>query len=783
MPSTNKTHSFDVSGMHCASCASTIKRRLEKIDGVEECTINYGTEKAKVVFDPQKVGLPQMNAEIDKLGYELMGDQSTMQHADHDEMAPNMDHSLHEGHDMMTPLTSDQSVKERKLKDLAQLKKHIQIVIPFVGVSLFVMAWEIGANPFGLWPVMPEVIKTFFHHLLPVFATYTLFVIGLPYIKGVQRFVKYGVANMDSLVGIGTSVAFLYSFILSAFENVLAPYIDTGHTYYDVVIVVIGFITLGKYLEARSKLKTGEAIEKLLGLQAKKATVLLDGKEMEIAIDEVIVGDIVIVKPGQKVPVDGEITEGKSSLDESMITGESIPVDKVPGDTVIGATINKQGSLKIKATKIGKDTVLSQIISMVEEAQGSKAPIEKLADQISAVFVPIVLVLSVVVFLTWLLVGSQFMPFSQALTLAIVSFVGVLVIACPCAMGLATPTAVIVGVGKAAQNGILIKNAESLEKFNSIDTVVLDKTGTLTKGEPEVTDIQLVGTLSQTEVLQLLASLEKHSEHPLAQAVVEQAQKEKISLQPVDDFEIIEGKGLKGLIKKRQYFAGNLKLVEDLHLKIDETVVNTFTSQGKTPVVFMNDKEVLAYIGIADTIKDDAKEAIKQLHKQGLQVAMLTGDHQKTAEHIAQQLGIDRVIAEVLPKDKAAEIKKLQSEGHTVAMVGDGINDAPALATADVGVAMGTGTDVAIESAGITLLGGHISKLPKAVTLARATMRTIKQNLFWAFFYNVITIPVAAGLLYPTFGILLNPAIAGGAMAFSSVSVVLNALRLKRVRL
>ncbi len=751
--------------MHCASCASIIKRKLEKLDGIVSCNVNYGTEKAEVSFDADKVNLSQMNDQVQKLGYSL-------------ENPPNP----HAGHDM-SPVSSDQTAKEQKLQELSKLKKHVQIAMPFVAFSIFVMTWEIGADPLRLWPEMPEAIMEFFHHLLPIFATYTMFVIGVPYLQGIVRFIKYRVANMDTLVGIGTLVAFLYSFSVTAFDKVLAPYVNTQQNYYDVVIVVIGFITLGKFLEARSKLKTGEAIEKLLGLQAKNALILRDGKEVELPIDQVIVGDIMLVKPGTKIPLDGVIIEGKSSIDESMITGEPIPVDKGPEDTVIGATINKQGSLQIRVTKVGSDTMLSQIIKMVEEAQGSKAPIERMADQVSAIFVPAVLVLAVITLILWLVIGVQFMPFSQALTLGILSFVGILVIACPCAMGLATPTAIIVGVGKAAQNGILIKNAESLEKFNGVNFVVMDKTGTITKGAPEVTDIQAIGSHSEKDILQLLASLESHSEHPLAQAVVEKAKDEKISLHKVKDFEAIEGKGLKGSIDDTEYYAGNLKLVDDLKVKIDEEMIKKFASQGKTPVVFMNRKHVIAYIGIADTIKDDAKEAVAELHKQGIKVAMLTGDNKRTAQHIAKQVGIDRVIAEVLPGDKASEIQKLQKEGYKVAMVGDGINDAPALATADVGIAMGTGTDVAIESAGITLLGGHISKLPKAVKLARATMSIIKQNLFWAFFYNVIGIPIAAGALYPFFGILLNPAIAGAAMGFSSVSVVTNSLRLRTQRI
>ncbi len=776
MSKSPKKVSLAVNGMHCASCASTIKRKLEKLPGVESCVVNYGAEKAKIEFHPDQVDLPQMNHEIEKLGYTLSAPEVS-----HSPAMPG--HSLHEGHDLMTPISSDASIKERKLKELAQLRRHVQIALPLVLVSFLVMIWEIGAEPLGFWPKMPDILMGFFHHLLPIFATYTLFVIGVPYLKGVQRFIQHRVANMDTLVGIGTLVAFLYSFVVTAFEGPLASVLNTDQNYYDITIVVIGFITLGKYLEARSKLRTGEAIEKLLGLQAKSALVERDGRQVEIPIDEVVVGEVIIVKPGQKIPVDSEIIEGSSAIDESMITGEAIPVDKSVGDSVIGATLNKQGSLKIRAIKVGSDTMLSQIIKMVEEAQGSKAPIERLADQISAVFVPVVLVLAVITFLVWLIIGSQFMPVAQAFTLGMLSFVGILVIACPCAMGLATPTAVIVGVGKAAQHGILIKNAESLEKFNRINFVVMDKTGTLTKGEPAVTDIKPVARLTDKKVLQLLASLEAHSEHPLAQAIVNAAEEYHLKLEPVTKFAAIEGKGLTGTIGQVQYWAGNVKLATDLSLPVDTDIIARFSSQGKTPIVLMTKKEILAYLGLADTIKEEAKAVISELHKRHIKVAMLTGDAQQTAAYIAQQLGIDRVIAEVLPGDKASEIQKLQAEGYRVAMVGDGINDAPALATADVGVAMGTGTDVAIESAGITLLGGKLSKLPQAMALSKATMNTIKQNLFWAFFYNVIGIPIAAGLLYPVLGIMLNPAIAGAAMAFSSVSVVLNALRLKRVRL
>ncbi len=780
MPSNKKSVTLNVTGMHCASCANTIQRKLTKLPGVAKTVVNYGTETAKVEFDSDQVSVPQMNQEIGKLGYTLIEPQTEIACTSSTEMAdmpdmPGMDHSMHAGHDMMTPITSDASIKARKLEELAQLKRKIQIVMPMVALSLVMMVAE---------PMLPKFLVTFFEALFPILAAYTLVVIGQPYLLGVVRFLKYRVANMDTLVGIGTSVAFLYSFFLMAFAASLSKYVDTSHSYFDVVIVVIGFITLGKYLEARSKLRTGEAIEKLLGLQAKTAVVIRDGKEIELPIAQVIVGDRVLIKPGQKIPVDGEILKGNSAIDESMVTGEPLPVDKKIGDTVIGATINKQGSLEIRATKVGSETVLAQIIKMVGDAQGSKAPIEALADQVSAVFVPVVLVLSVAVFFSWLIIGSQFLPMSQALTMAITSLVGILVIACPCAMGLATPTAVIVGVGKAAQHGILIKNAESLQKLAGVNYIVLDKTGTITNGQPVMTDFVLTdSSKNEPKLRQILASLEHHSEHPLALAMVVAVKENGLQLIEVAEFTAIEGKGLSGTVSGEKYFAGNLKLAADLKIAVDEKLIQQFTAQGKTPVLLMTTKEILVYIGIADTIKSEAKIAIAALHAQGLQVAMLTGDHHQTARYIAKQIGIDRVIAEILPGDKAAEVKKLQAQGFQVAMVGDGINDAPALATAQVGVAMGTGTDVAIESAGITLLGGKLAKLPQSIKLSRATMRTIKQNLFWAFFYNLIGIPIAAGLLYPLFKITLNPGIAGAAMAFSSVSVVLNALRLKTIKL
>ncbi len=583
---------------------------------------------------------------------------------------------------------------------------------------------------------------------------------------------------MDTLVGIGTLAAYLYSFVVTAFEGPLASIIDTGQVYYDVTIIVIGFITLGKYLESKSKLKTGEAIEKLINLQAKTALVLRDGAEIEIPLQEVQVGDIVVVKPGAKVPVDGVITEGASSIDESMISGESIPVDKKVGNFVIGSTMNKQGHFLFKATKVGSDTMLAQIVKMVEEAQGSQAPIQNLADRISAVFVPIVLIIAVVTLFAWIVIGYSFIGLSTAISLGFVCMVGVLVIACPCALGLATPTAIIVGVGKGAENGILIKNAESLEKLKDIDTVVMDKTGTITKGMPKVTDVvTLSAGVAEKELMQIAASLEKKSEHPLAQAIVTEGEGKNVTLLKVVNFKAIEGVGVEGVINKEKY---SIRKPEDRN---ENKLIKQLQSDGKTVVLVTSNKKEIGAIAISDIVKESAKVAVRSLHDLGIRVIMMTGDNKFTGEYIAKQVGIDNVIAGVLPQDKAKKIKELQEGGSKVAMAGDGINDAPALTQADVGLAMANGTDVAIESADVVLLHGDIDKIANAIKLSKVTVRTIKQNLFWAFIYNIIGIPLAAGLLYPFLGILLNPVFAGLAMAGSSVSVVLNSLRLRSLNL
>lgn len=771
----NTPKTYKVKGMHCASCASIIERTVKKLDGVENIEVNPGTENAKITFDTSKTNPESFNKKLEPLGYTLV---VPMEHDMKNMSASSMGMSENEHAEH---LGLNQSKKE-KLAEVAEMRSKVMSAIPLAIFSIFVMGWDILAQ-YNAVPQMSYIIKEFFHHLLPIFATYTLFVVGKPYLLGFYRFLRTGYANMDTLIGIGTSAAFLYSFVVTAFEETLRPFINVDHTYYDVTIVVITFIALGKYLESRSKIKTGDAIEKLLNLQAKTALVIRDGKEIEISINDVVHDDLVIVKPGAKIPVDGVITEGSSFIDESMVTGEPMPVQKKIGDSVVAGTMNTSGSFTFKATKVGSETLLAQIIHMVEEAQGSKAPIQALADKISSVFVPIVLVLAFVTLGVWLIFGTGPLGFSHALSFGLVSFVGILVIACPCALGLATPTAIIVGVGKGAKEGILIKDAATLEKLHKVDTVIVDKTGTITIGKPTLVDIQNTSSISSEELIGILASLEKKSEHPIAHAIVNYAEEKKISIQEISNFEGIQGKGLKGSVKGVEYFVGNTKLVEDLGLSFDQTLLEKFTSQGKTPVIISTKEKVLGFVMVADEIKAESKEAISQLHKLGIKVVMLTGDDEKAAKYIASLVGIDEVIAHVLPQDKLAKIKELQSQGHLVAMAGDGVNDAPALAQADVGIAMGTGTDVAIESAGITLLGGDMSKMVKAIKLSKITMRGIKQNLFWAFIYNIVGIPLAAGVFYPIFGWLLNPVFAGMAMALSSVSVVSNSLRIKNMKL
>lgn len=759
-----------IEGMNCASCAINIQKILKATPGVVDAEVNYGNEKAKIEYDSNQVTLEGLSKKIEPLGYSL--DIGTHTMPDGTVMAEGMDHSQHLG--------LNQS-KQDKLNELKSQRNKVLFVMPIAILVFIMMIWQIAVATISI-PAFP-ISETIIQPLSLILATIVLFWIGGDFLKEVVNFAKYKVANMYTLVGIGTAVAYIYSTIMVLFPQIKDFFHFPDILYFDVTIVVVGFVYLGKYLETRSKLMTGEAIEKLLNLQAKTALVERDGKEVEINVTEVVLGDIVIVKPGSKIPVDGVIIGGESSVDESMITGESIPLDKVPGDNVIGGTLNKQSSFQFKATKIGTQTVLSQIIHMVDEAQGSKAPIQGLADRISSIFVPSVLVIAVITLLGWWVIGSLFLPASQAISLGVLCFTGVLVIACPCALGLATPTAIIVGTGRGAENGILIKNAESLEKLYKVNTVVTDKTGTITKGKPEVTDVIPISEISANQVLQLLASLEKRSEHPLGEAILNKAMSANLRLTNLDKFETLPGKGLKGVIAGIVYYAGNVKLVTGLGLTLPEDVVGKLTAQGKTPIILTTDKQVIGIVGVADTLKENAAHTISELHRLGIKVVMLTGDNLATAKYIAAKVGIDEVIAEVLPQDKANKIKELQQQGDIVAMVGDGVNDAPALAQADIGIAMSTGTDVAIESASITLLKGDFSKVLQAIKLSKFTLRAIKQNLFWAFAYNIIGIPLAAGLLFPVWGILLNPIFAGAAMALSSISVVANSLRLRTVKI
>ena len=761
----NKT--FKIKGMHCASCAGIIERIFKKTEGVSSVEVNYGTEEAKVSFDEKKITPEGLSGKIEKLGYSLI--------------IPTAD-DMHLSADGRSAHTGVGQSQNEKLKELSDVKIKLFSAVPLAIISIFIMVWDV-LPPYNIVPMMSPTIKAFFWNLLPVMATYTLFVVGKPYLQGFYRFLRYGKANMDTLIGLGTVAAYLYSFAIFAFTDVLRPYLNVGSTYFDVTIVVITFITLGKYLEARSKIKTGDAIASLLNLSAKTALIVRNGKEVEIPAGEVVHGDTIIVKPGAKIPVDGEVIEGSSYIDESMVTGEPMPSQKKIGDNVVAGTINTNGSFTFRAMKVGSETLLAQIIKMVEEAQGSRAPIQALADKISAIFVPIVLVLSFVALGLWLIIGTGSLGFARALSFGLVSFVSILVIACPCALGLATPTAIIVGVGKGAKEGILIKDAATLEKLHKIDTVIVDKTGTITKGKPTLVNIKNFSKLTEHDYISIIASLESKSEHPIASAILNYSKEKNIAIQPVSDFSGIEGKGLKGVIANIEYYVGNAKLMEDLKLNFDKTLIEQYTAEGKTPVILAKRNEVLGFVMVADELKEESKQAVADLHKLGIKVVMLTGDDEKAAKYIASLVGIGDVVAHVLPKDKLEKIKQLQSEGRVVAMAGDGVNDAPALAQSDVGIAMGTGTDVAIESAGITLLHGDISKLVKAIKLSKMTMRGIKQNLFWAFFYNIIGIPLASGLFYPIFGWLLNPVFAGFAMAMSSVSVVSNSLRIKAKKL
>ena len=741
-----------IGGMTCASCVKAVERAVKKIDGVKNVQVNLATEKASINYIPSKVKLYEIKDAIEKAGFKVL------------------------------EMEKKQSIDEDKLRKEKEMKILFNkfVVSAIFAVPLFYIAMgQMIGGPIGPLPI-PNIINPNTHPLN--FALIQL-ILTIPIVIAGNKFYSKGIKSllaksptMDSLITIGTSAALvysLYSLYLVANGDVMAVH----HMYFESAGVIITLVLLGKYFEARAKGKTGEAIKKLMGLSPKTAIIVKDDKEIEIPIEEVEVGDIIVVKPGSKIPVDGIVIEGHTSVDESMLTGESIPVEKNVGSSVVGASINKNGTIRFKAEKVGSDTVISQIIKLVEDAQGSKAPIAKLADIIAGYFVPIVVVIAIVAGLAWFIAG-------KGTVFSLTVFIAVLVIACPCALGLATPTAIMVGTGKGAENGILIKGGEALETTHKINTIVFDKTGTITEGKPVVTDIVTANDIDEDELLKIAASAEKPSEHPLGEAIVRNCEEKNLGFYKIDKFMAIPGHGIEVEINNSNILLGNIKLMKDKNIHIEnlEEKSDKLAGEGKTPMYIAIDNKIAGIIAVADVVKENSAKAIKKLHDMGIEVAMITGDNKKTAEAIASQVGIDRVLAEVLPQDKSSEVKKLQDEGKFVAMVGDGINDAPALAQADIGIAIGSGTDVAMESADIVLMRSDLLDVPTAIRLSKSTMTNIKENLFWAFGYNVIGIPVAAGVLYLFGGPLLNPVIAALAMAFSSTSVLLNALRLKRFK-
>lgn len=736
---------FNIEGMTCASCAQTIEKATQKLRGVNLSSVNLATEKLVVEYDPGMVNLTDIIKAVMDSGYEA-----------HEEVA--------------TADTVDQD-KEKKQKEIKSLWNRFLISALFTAPLLYIAMGHLVNAPLPdfINPMMnPEAFA-----IVQLVLTLPVVVVNSKIYRNGFKALSKGHPNMDSLISLGTSAAFLYGVFATVmiFRGEVAY---ANELYYETAAVILALIVLGKYLETLTKGKTSEAIKKLMGLAPKTALVVRNGKESEISIDEVVVGDIIVVRPGGKMPVDGVVIEGLTSVDESMLTGESIPVEKSVGDAIIGASINKNGTIRYKATKVGKDTALSQIIKLVEDAQGSKAPIAKMADIISGYFVPIVIAIAILSALAWYFAGQTGV---FALTIAI----SVLVIACPCALGLATPTAIMIGTGKGAEHGVLFKSGTALETTHKLNTIVFDKTGTITEGKPKVTDIITAEGISETELLTLSASAEKGSEHPLGEAIVNSAEEKGLAFLKTETFNAIPGHGIEVTINGQHLLLGNKKLMDERHIGLGNlaSASDALASQGKTPMYIAKDGKIAGIIAVADTVKESSLRAIKKLHKMGIEVAMITGDNKRTAEAIAKQVGIDRVLSEVLPEDKANEVKKLQDEGKKVGMVGDGINDAPALAQADVGIAIGSGTDVAIESADVVLMRSDLMDVPTAVELSKSTIRNIKENLFWAFAYNILGIPFAMGVVYAFGGPLLSPVIAAAAMSFSSISVLLNALRLK----
>ena len=731
---------FDVEGMTCASCASSVESILSHVEGVQSAQVNFADSSVMVEFDSGVVSKEAMQEAVEGIGYELVVDKQEDQ-------------------------TQKQEKEEKKLK-IAKLKLIVAVLfsIPVVIIAMF-----FPFMPFANWIMLVLSIPVMFYSGKEFFA--------IAWIRA-----KNWSVNMDTLIALGTGSAILFSLFNTFYPQYLLSRGLEPHVYYEVAVVIVALILLGRYFEERAKSRTSSAIKKLMNLGVKKARVVREGVEVEVPVDQVNKGDLILIRPGEKIPVDGKVTEGKSSIDESMITGEPVPVEKAPGNGVIGATINKTGSFTMVAEKVGSETMLAQIIKLVQEAQGSKAPIQKLADKISSVFVPIVIAIAAISFLVWFIWGPE-----PQLTYAISAAVAVLIIACPCALGLATPTAVMVGIGKGAENGILVKDAQSLEAIHKLDVLVLDKTGTITKGQPEVTDLHWDEDVqNQEEISSVVYAMESKSEHPLASAIVQYFKKEDGGSLPLDSFDSITGKGLQATYQNQPYFIGNLKFVEAKGKTVSQKLsrkAHQLGGEAKTVIYVAQAEKVVGVLGITDPIKDTSKQAVQELQQLGLEVHMLTGDNEQTAKAIGENAGVNTIKAEVLPADKDEYIRVLQEKGKKVAMVGDGINDSPALARADVGIAMGTGTDVAIESAEITLIKGDLRDILKAFKLSKETVNTIHQNLFWAFIYNLIGIPIAAGVLYPFTGFLLNPMIAAGAMAFSSVSVVTNSLRIKSRKL